>query len=227
MVESTPLLRSVLVSITLGVAVAWAIAFRVVLGKKGHGWNVAMTVWLGLTWFVASRGLLSFDAMPPKFPIVVTIGLIIATMAARSRDGLALALETPLWFLIGFQAMRIPIELFLHRAYTEGIIGAQMTYAGMNFDIVTGVTGLLLGIWSLLSSPPRWLLWAWNIMGMVLLVTIVTIAILSTPLVNAFPDAPPNVFVTREPFIWLPAFLVAMAWFGHLLVWRRLNKRAA
>src|SRR5690606_7665272 len=42
-----------------------------------------------------------------------------------------------------------PVELLLHRLHVGGAIPAAMTYAGRNFDIVTGITGLLLGTWML------------------------------------------------------------------------------
>ena len=37
---------------------------------------------------------------------------------------------------------------------------------------------------------------------------------------------PPNTFITAPPYVWLPVFLVQAAWFGHLLVFRRLAQRA-
>ncbi|HKQ78896.1 MAG TPA: hypothetical protein VJ810_34675 [Blastocatellia bacterium] len=62
-------------------------------------------------------------------------------------------------------------------------------------------------------------------MGLALLINIVTIAILSAPTpLRKFFNEPANTFVTYFPFVWLPAFLVQAAWFGHLLVFRRLRQ---
>ncbi len=43
-------------------------------------------------------------------------------------------------------------------------------------------------------------------------------------LIRKFFNEPANTFVTYFPFVWLPAFLVQAAWFGHLLVFRRLRQ---
>ena len=69
---------------------------------------------------------------------------------------------------------------------------------------------------------PRWIVGAWNLLGFVLLINVVTIAIVSTPVFRWFGNDRLNVFVTYPPFVWLPAILVVAALAGHILVWRRL-----
>ena len=83
--------------------------------------------------------------------------------------------------LVGYQVFRVPLEWVLHELYSEGVIPVQMTYAGRNFDVVTGVLAAALGLWLWAGHRTVWLVVAWNIMGLALLVNIVTIAILSTP----------------------------------------------
>ena len=39
--------------------------------------------------------------------------------------------------------------------------------------------------------------------------------------------SPANLFVAEVPFIWLPAFLVTSALFGHLLVFRKLHSETS
>jgi hypothetical protein len=69
---------------------------------------------------------------------------------------------------------------------------------------------------------------AWNIMGSMLLATVVTIAVLSFPTpFQMIASDPPNVWVTHVPFIWLPTVLVPAALLGHLLTLRQLRKTAA
>ena len=69
---------------------------------------------------------------------------------------------------------------------------------------------------------PRWIVGAWNLLGFVLLINVVTIAIVSTPVFRWFGNDRLNVFVTDPPFVWLPATLVIAALAGHILMWRRL-----
>ncbi len=57
-----------------------------------------------------------------------------------------------------------------------------------------------------------------------LLFTIVSVAILSAPTpMRVFDNEPANTFVVTAPYVWLPAFLVQAALFGHLLVLRKLH----
>ena len=66
---------------------------------------------------------------------------------------------------------------------------------------------------------------AWNILGLLLVLNVVTVGILSTPRFRLFGDDRLNVFVTYPPFVWLPAVMVLAALAGHLIVFRALSRR--
>lgn len=62
-------------------------------------------------------------------------------------------------------------------------------------------------------------------LGCALLATIVTVAFLSAPTpLRVFMNEPANTIVTTFPYVWLPAFLVQAALFGHVLVFRWLAR---
>lgn len=185
--------------------------------------GACVLAWLLVTALVAASGVLRrFDVTPPPFVIlalaIVAIGVIIplSPLGARLIRGL------PLWALVGFQVFRFPLELLMHRAYVEGVMPVQMSYSGQNFDILSGVTAGILGVWLYYGRVPRWVVAVWNVFGFVLLSVIVTIAILSTPVFRTFGDDRLNVFVTYPPYVWLPAIMVTAALMGHVLVWRWL-----
>jgi hypothetical protein len=110
----------------------------------------------------------------------------------------------------------------MHRTYVEGVMPVQMSYSGLNYDILTGISAGILGVWLRRRPARRWLVASWNLLGFALLVNVVTIAILSAPVVGWFGKDRLNVFVTYPPFVWLPAILVPAALMGHILVWRWL-----
>jgi hypothetical protein len=145
--------------------------------------------------------------------------------------GSRLATGIPLAGLVGFQVFRVPLEWILHRLYTEGVIPVQMTYAGQNFDVITGVLAAALGLWIRAGHRAVWLVVAWNVLGLALLVNIVAIAILSAPVpFRYFMSDPANLLPSTFPYVWLPTFLVQAALFGHLLVFRAIwlgRKRGA
>jgi hypothetical protein len=187
--------------------------------------GAAVVAWLLLTALIAANGVLRrFDATPPPFVgLALAVG-ILGVAVPLSRLGTLLVRGLPLWFLIGFQVFRFPLELLMHRAYVEGVMPVQMSYSGRNYDIVTGITAGVLGLWLTRRPAPRWVVMSWNILGFVLLANIVTIAIVSTPVFGWFGRERLNTFVTYPPFVWLPAILVTAALMGHILVWRWLSE---
>ena len=188
----------------------------------------AVLAWLSVTTLIAASGVLRrFDATPPPFGALALAVGVIGIAVPCSPLGTLLVRGVPLWALVGFQVFRFPLELVMHRAYLEGVMPVQMSYSGQNYDIVTGISAGLLGLWLRRRQVPRWVVTAWNTLGFVLLVNIVTIAIVSTPVFGWFGKERLNVFVTYPPFVWLPAVLVTAALMGHILVWRRLSAESA
>ncbi len=195
-------------------------------GKATVRTGLAMSGWILLTGIAAGSGLLNdFDSFPPRPLPLLGLGFALTFALAFSRFGKFLVDNLPLALLVGFQGFRIAVEIMLHQAGSEGVIGPQMTWSGLNFDVVSGLSGAGLGIWLWRRGDqpvPRAVVWAWNGLGLGLLATIVTIAILSMPTpIRAF-DGPPNTFIATLPFVWLPTVMVTAALLGHLLVGRKL-----
>ena len=181
------------------------------------------TLWLAITGFAAARGALHFEPPPTMLPVfVLTFALAIGL--AMSFLGKRLAIGLPIAALVGYQGFRVLVELLLHRAYREGLMPVQMSYSGRNFDIVSGVTALLLAAWLVMRPDlSRGLIFAWNTLGLALLINIIGVALLSAPTpIRVFMNEPANVWITRAPWVWLPTVLVLAALCGHLLVYRRL-----
>ena len=185
---------------------------------------IGVLVWLVLTALVAASGVLRrFDWTPPPFAVLLLAVTVIGIVVPLSPLGTLLARGLPLWALVGSQVFRFPLELVMHRASLEGVMPAQMSYSGQNYDIVTGITAGALGLWLAVGKVPRWVVAAWNVLGLALLVNVVAVAIVSTPLFEWFGKDRVPLFLTYPPFVWLPAILVMAALIGHVLVWRRLS----
>ena len=185
---------------------------------------IATGVWMLLTWRLAASGVLRrWDAIPPPFGLLVVSILLLAFRLAFSSAGRRLAIGIPLWALVAIQAFRLPLEMAMHQMYVRGIMPVQMSYAGMNFDILTGMTAVLLAWLIFTRRAGYWLVFAWNVLGLLLLGNVVTIAILATPKFRFFGDGHLNVWVTYPPFVWLPAVMVLAALAGHLVIWRALR----
>jgi hypothetical protein len=182
--------------------------------------------WMALTAFVAARGILrNWEATPPPFALLVVAIIALACVIAFGPQGRRLALGVPLWVLVAVQGFRLPLELAMHAMYERGVMPQQMSYSGWNFDILSGITALIVAAVVRAGRAPRWLVAAWNVLGLALLVNVVTIAIASTPRVQAFGPDRVNVWVMDSPFVWLPAVMVLAALAGHLVIFRALSRQ--
>jgi hypothetical protein len=187
-------------------------------GRVGAGLAVYLAALLAL----AASGVLA-DGAPPR-PLILLGPALACTLwfALRSAGARALVERAPLAALVGLQAFRLPLELMMHAWSSEGALPPQMTFSGLNYDILTGAAALLVVPF---AARSRGLVLAWNVLGLALLVNIVAIAILSLPgPLRVFLAGPPNVLVLRVPYVWLPGFLVMVALAGHILVFRALRR---
>src|SRR5688572_10958679 len=138
------------------------------------GTLVIAALWMGLTWLAADSGvLLDFDATPPPFALLVLAIVGLAVTIANTPYGTRLVLGLPVWSLIAIQGFRLPLELAMHGMYDRGIMPEQMSYSGRNFDIVTGVTALVVAWLVATGRAGHRVALAWNILGLALLINIV------------------------------------------------------
>jgi hypothetical protein len=189
---------------------------------------VGITIWMALTWAVAGTGIIAdFERRPPPIVLMLLTVLAVSTAVAFSRYGTRFVEGLPLWILVAGQAFRLPLEWLMHRAADEGVMPPQMSYSGWNFDILTGLTAIPVAF--LLARGfrhARAVAALWNVAGTVLLTNILTIAMLSTPLVAAFGVEHTNTWVAHPPYVWLPTMMVVCAITGHLVIFRKLRATA-
>jgi hypothetical protein len=185
--------------------------------------SIVFVVWVALWGAVASTGVLRrTDVLPPPMLPMFLLIFGSAALLAWSRWGTALARHLPLAVLVGAQAFRLPLELAMHEAGRAGVMPVQLSFSGMNFDIVTGASAAILAVLLAKRRAPRWLVVAWNVYGLAMLAIIAGIAVATSPFVRAFGEGSVNTWVTYVPFVWLPAVLVPFALAGHIVVLRRL-----
>ena len=179
-------------------------------------------VYLGVSAALAAAGVLAaVDARPPPAALLL-VALGVGTVGvAFSRLGDRL-LAWPLGVLVGVQAFRVLVEALLFAAHRAGAVPVEMTFEGHNFDLATGLLAAGIGAWAWAGTPPRWIVAAWNGLGLVLLVVVVATAARSA---FGFAETTPRLTLpTTWPGVWLPAWLVQLAFLGHLLVFRALRR---
>ncbi len=174
---------------------------------------------------LAARGVLAqWNRVPPPILPVILVGVGLAAWAASSRIGARVAGSVSFAALVGYQSFRLPLEMAMHCAATTGLMPAQMSFSGWNFDILTGALAIPVALLAARGRAPRGLIIAWNLMGSLLLANIVSIAVASLPLFAAFGPDRLNTWIADPPYIWLPGVLVPAALFGHIVAWRKIAR---
>jgi hypothetical protein len=226
-------LAFVVIPIALAAGLTWAVwyawrrsgASTAEAGRAAALTSLGTAAWMTVTWLVADRGTFrEWDRLPPSFAVLVLLIFIIAGRLAAGRVGGQLAASIPLWVLVAVQGFRLPLEIAMHRMAERGIMPDQMSYSGRNFDIVTGITALVVAALVASGRAGRGLVTAWNVLGLALLLNIIVVAVLSTPFFAFFGPERLNIWVTYPPFVWLPAVMVLAALAGHLIIFRAVSR---
>jgi len=200
-----------------------------VISRWSRNTVIALVIFLVLMGFLAFKGvLLNFDRFPPPIGIVVLFSSVITViLTIASKWGTRLAQGLSFQILIGFQAFRVIVELFLFQLQKYGIAPIQMTFEGRNWDILTGILALLLFLVQSRMPLPKWILVAFNTLGLGLVLNVVIVGMVSLPTpFRIFMNEPANTFIAYLPFVWLPVFLVQIAIGGHILSFRKLMAKS-
>lgn len=176
-------------------------------------------LWLFFQAILATGGFYQItDAMPPRlmlFGVLPALALIVLYFLAFRRPFVE---KLPLRVLTLLHVVRIPVELVLYWLFLSGAVPKAMTFAGWNFDILSGLAAPVIYFAAFRGkASKRWLAVAFNLFGLVLLGNIVAIAIISlpTPMQQMAFDQP-NRAVLYFPYVWLPTIVVPIVLFAHL-----------
>jgi uncharacterized membrane protein YhdT len=188
-----------------------------------NGTLISLIGWAVATFVLSWSGFLSdFSTFPPKMTIILVIPLITIIWTVRTKEVKEILLHTPPESIIWIQSFRIVVEILIWRLFVDNLAPIQMTFEGRNFDILSGLTALVVAYLVANKKISSKLVIAWNFACLALLLNIVTIAILSMPTpFRIFMNEPSNTIVARFPIVWLPALLVPLAYGLHFLSLRQ------
>jgi hypothetical protein len=203
---------------------AWRVGPGAVRGVRVAG--MALVGWLALTGMLAERGFFDdFQSIPPR--LVLALGPPLLTLLALTfsrRIAPLLAALPPAW-PVAAQTFRIPVEIVLWRLAVAGVIPELLSFTGRNVDILVGLTAPVVAYACFVRRawPARVAVW-WNWAGIVILLNVVVHAQLSAPTPwRLFETDPPTTFIADWPYVWLPDFLVPLAWLLHAVSLRQLR----
>lgn len=183
-------------------------------------------VWIFLTAFAAWRGdLANLDSTVPTlliFALIQIAAVLYFVYATKTGEAM---MRVPQWILIGGQSIRIPIEMLFAKLSAVGLFPLELTYSGLNFDVIVGFLGLVLGvlIFRKGESGLRKAMIAFNIVGLIFLMRIAFHLSGSLPSRFQFLYYPQNTaIITIFPMQWIPLFMMPLALVCHLLSLRKI-----
>ena len=188
----------------------------------------ALALWFAAVLFIGATGLVSPTRFgTPVLGVAVLLPVIaLSLLALRTDRGRSSILQTPLPVLTAVHALRSLGFTFVV-LYTAGRLPAPFAPAAGWGDIFIGVTALPLA-WFISRNNGNALghnlLWLWNILGILDLVSAIALGATSSPgPIQLFHVTPNSSLMTTLPWIIIPCFLVPALAFFHIATFYRLR----
>jgi hypothetical protein len=188
---------------------------------------IIICIWLIIHAILSLNGFYTVtDTLPPRFALTIFPPLLVIVILFFTRSGRKFIDSLSLKILTQLHVVRIFVEIILLWLFLYKYIPKLMTFEGRNFDILAGLSAPLVAYFGFTKNKlSKKFMIVWNIICLVLLINIVINAILSAPFpFQQFGFDQPNIALFYYPFIWLPAFVVPVVLFSHLVLIRRLSK---
>jgi len=199
------------------------------LGRRTAGIiTAALFVWFLYVGRIGYFGVIRNVTMRPPGAaflfIPVLVFLVFFILRVCSPAGGRLALAFPLWLLIGAQAFRVIVEIFLHELWHAGLVPRMLTYAGANIDIYVGASAPLVAWLSTRARAGGSIVRIWNIFGLLALANVVIRAVLTAPgPLNLVHAEISNLMIGTFPFMYIPGFFVPLAVMLHVMALRAVG----
>jgi|SRR6202041_1501022 len=210
-------------------AVVVALIARYINRRTAFRGLAGLCVWFAYAGLLGYFGVIKNTAMRPPgiafllLPVLFFLFLSIVFIVRPA--GARLAQAFPLWIILGTQCFRIGVELFLHQLWHDGLVPKMLTFEGANVDIYIGLSALLIAWLSTRGRVGMKIAFAWNVLGLLSLVNVVTRAVLTAPgPFNLIHAEVPNRMIGTFPFLFIPGFLVPLAVVLHVVAIRAISR---
>lgn len=200
------------------VFVAQVVGLAGLLAWRRPRWvGLGIAGWLMLLALLAHRGVFLESPMPPRVALALMLPLGVGLFLLPTHGMRHYLAVTPPAWLVYTQSFRIVMELILFALAVQQRAPTLITFEGRNADIVIGLTALPVGYFAVSRRVwPRRVATVWNVVGILILANVVLHAQLAAPgPYRVFMTQPSTEFLGTFPYIWLPGFLVPLAFWLH------------
>lgn len=172
---------------------------------------------------ISNNGFLNNFDFPPRMALLIVVPILVILFWYSGRNYVKKTLlSVPVHRLIYIQAFRVIVELLIWGAFILGIWPRVVTFEGLNFDVLVGVSALLMGVLAQRKMVTNRVLLMWNYVGLLILAFTVFQFINYYFLGDFVADENSALFM-KLPYLFLPAVLMPLAVFYHILSIRQLR----
>ena len=187
-----------------------------------RNYAVLGVVWLVYLVAISQMGMLDSFSLPPRVPLLIVIPAVAIIVVLTGRPALKRALESvPLHLPVFLTAFRILVELLIYGAYRNGVFPQQVTFEGLNFDVLVGLSSVVVGSLLLRNKFTMKALWVWNIASLMVL-SITVYSFVSTYYFSDYVVSAGTIAFVRFPYLLLASVLLPIAIFLHVFSMRQL-----
>ena len=179
-----------------------------------------LSAWMLSTFVLARSGFFHQPtALPPRMffgflpPLLTIVCLLVIPQSRRFME------RIPITVLTYTHIIRVPVEMVLWWLATYEVAPYLLTFEGVNYDILSGVTAPFVAIFFVgVKRKNRIAAMMWNVAALGLLINVVGHAVLSIPSpIQAISFDQPMLAVLHPPYIWLPTVVVPIVLWSHMV----------
>jgi len=178
-------------------------------------------IWVFYLVVIANTEVLETTDLPARVPLFIVVPVIIImlvfTAGASVKEAIA---KIPRSLAVYMQSFRICVELLIYGAFVNGVFPEAVTFEGRNFDILVGVSALVIGFFIQRGKISWTGVLAWNVISLLILASTVY-AFISTYYFSGMHNEVVVQFV-NFPYLLLASILLPFAVFYHIISLRQL-----
>lgn len=183
--------------------------------KRKRTYSIIIVGWLIYTTTLSNSGWLDDFSLPPRIPLVIVIPAIVSIIYFTSKNWVKEAIsKLKDHQVIYIQSFRIAVELLIYGAFLNGVFPKRATFEGLNYDILVGISALIVGVLVQRGIIKSKGILIWNIISLAIL-SITVFSFISAYYFTDTMDG--NLGFVRLPYIFLASLLLPFAVFYHVV----------
>jgi hypothetical protein len=215
--------------VALVAAALIAAAARYLSARAALRLGAGLAIWLTYVGALSYSGIVGDATRRPPGILFILLPVFAFMIFAVVRSPVAgrVARTLPLPLLIGGQAFRVGVELFLHQLWLDGLVPKMLTFEGANVDIWIGLSAPLVAFAATRGRWGRRAALAWSAVGLTALANVAIRSALTAPgSLHLLTVEVPNLAIGAFPYTYIAGFLAPLAVALHVLAIRNLMSRS-